>query len=83
MRISPLAVVLLAAPLTPAASQQKVDIRMRTIPAVSVRLGGAISSIRVIGWDRDSVTLTGTLSFRAREIGQFSPASRAASSNAD
>ena len=61
MRISLLVCVLLAAPLTHAASQQKVDIRMRAIPAVSVRLGGAISSVRVIGWDRDSVALTGTL----------------------
>ena len=61
MRISLLVCVLLAAPLTHAASPQKVDIRMRAIPAVSVRLGGAISSVRVIGWDRDSVALTGTL----------------------
>ena len=61
MRNSLLAFVLVAAPLTSAVAQQKVDIRMRAIPAVSVRLGGAISSIHVIGWDRDSVTLTGAL----------------------
>jgi len=69
MRTSLLALVLVATPLTSAVSQQKVDIHMRAIPAVSIRLGGAISSIRVIGWDRDSVTLTGTLGAGSKMVG--------------
>jgi len=64
-----LTAVLLAVPLIAARGQQKVDIRMRAVPAVSVRLGGAMGTVRVIGWDRDSIALTGVLSPGSRMDG--------------
>src|SRR5919201_3687717 len=64
-----LSLFLLAIVAQAAAAQQKVDIHMRAIPAPSVRLGGAVSSVRVIGWDRDSIALTGALSQGSRMDG--------------
>jgi hypothetical protein len=69
----PLTFVTLALPLLPAAAQQKVDMRMRAVPTVSVRLAGALSSVRVIGWDRDSIVLTGTLGAGSRMEGGTAP----------
>jgi len=62
---------LLAIPAIPAlcGAQQKVDIRRATTPTVSVRLGGAMSQVRVIGWDRDSVVITGSLGVGSRMDG--------------
>jgi DUF4097 and DUF4098 domain-containing protein YvlB len=42
-----------------AVAQQKVDIHRAAVPAVSVRLAGAIASVRIVGWDRDSIVLIG------------------------
>jgi hypothetical protein len=64
-----LTLFLLAIVAQAAAAQQKVDIHMRAIPVPSVRLGGAVSSVRVIGWDRDSIALTGALSQGSRMDG--------------
>jgi hypothetical protein len=50
-------------------SQQTVSINRAAIPTVSVRLGGAFAAIRIIGWDRDSVAFTGTLSNNSRMDG--------------
>jgi hypothetical protein len=49
--------------LTPviAIAQQKVDIRQAASPTVSVRLSGAISSVKVVAWQQDSIVLTGGL----------------------
>jgi hypothetical protein len=49
------------APLTSATGQQKVDIHRSSSSNVSVRLNGAIASVKVIAWPNDSVALTGTL----------------------
>ncbi len=46
--------------------QQKVDIHRAATSAVSVRLNGALGSVRVIGWDRDSIALTGALASGSR-----------------
>jgi hypothetical protein len=59
---------LLAAPCSLVA-QQKVDFRRSASPTVSVRLGGAFTTIRIIGWDRDSVDLTGSLSANSKMDG--------------
>lgn len=40
-------------------AQQKVDIRRAATGNASVRLSGAISDVRIVGWDRDSIVLSG------------------------
>ena len=50
----------------PVAAQQKVDIRRAVTRDVYVRLNGAFSSLRVTGWQKDSLMLTGTLPRDAR-----------------
>jgi len=71
MRTRLLAFLLFAPALLRA--QQKVDIRRAALPTVSVRLAGAISQIRIIGWDRDSVTITGALGAGSRIDGGSIP----------
>jgi len=61
--------VFLAAASTAAAplgAQQKVDIRRAVTRDVYVRLNGAFSTLRVTGWQKDSLVLTGTLPRDAR-----------------
>jgi hypothetical protein len=48
------------------AAQQKVDIHRSASPTPSVRLMGAFSSVKVIGWDRDSIALTGAVGAGSR-----------------
>jgi hypothetical protein len=52
-----------AAPLP---SQQKVSQRFAVTPTASIRLFGDVGSLRILGWDRDSVVVTGTLPAGAR-----------------
>jgi len=47
-----------AAPLQ---AQRKVSAGYATTPDVSVRLFASVGSVHVIGWDRDSVELVGTV----------------------
>jgi len=64
MRNRLLTLALTLAPLVPwttGTAQQKVDIQRSCTPTVSVRLGGAMSSVKIIAWDRDSISLTGAL----------------------
>jgi DUF4097 and DUF4098 domain-containing protein YvlB len=56
-------------PLAAASAQQKVDIQRSCTPQVSVRIGGAISSIKVIAWSNDSISLTGALGAGSRMDG--------------
>jgi hypothetical protein len=42
-------------------AQQKVDVRRAVTRDVYVRLNGAFSSLKVTGWDRDSLVMTGSL----------------------
>ena len=44
------------------AAQTKVDIRRSSTPTVSVRLSGPFSSLKIVGWDVDSIALTGAVS---------------------
>lgn len=55
---------------TPLFAQQKVDVRGAVTRDVYVRLNGAFTSLRVTGWDKDSLVMTGTLPKDAR----FEPA---------
>jgi hypothetical protein len=54
-------------------AQQQVDQRRATTPDVSVRLAGQFGALRIVGWDRDSVALTGTLPKGARMEGGWGP----------
>lgn len=56
-------IVLVAAPL---AAQQKVDLRRAVAPNVYVRVNGAYASLRVVGWEKDSLVITGSLPKGAR-----------------
>jgi hypothetical protein len=67
-RIASLVVAALAASGTTAGAEalrggprMSVERRAAMAPDASIRLSGAISSLRIIGWDRDSLVLTGTV----------------------
>ncbi len=55
-----LSAALLACAL-PLAAQQKVDLRRAAAPNVYVRVNGAYASLRVVGWEKDSIVMTGAL----------------------
>jgi hypothetical protein len=50
----------------PLAAQQKVEVRRAVTPDVYVRLNGAFAALKVVGWDRDSLVITGSLPKGAR-----------------
>lgn len=50
-----------AVPLAVAGAQQTVNVGHRTTPTVSVRLFATAGDLKVIGWDRDSVEMTGVV----------------------
>jgi len=47
-------------------AQQKVNLGHAAMPTVSIRLFAPVGDIRVIGWDRDSVEITGVVPVGAR-----------------
>ena len=51
-------------------AQQKVDVRRAVTRDVYVRLNGAFSSLKVTGWQKDSLVMTGVLPKESR----FEPA---------
>jgi hypothetical protein len=59
-------IALLAAPAT---AQQKIDMRRAATPEMSMRLSGAFGSLKVVGWAKDSIVITGTLPKGARVDG--------------
>lgn len=60
-------------------AQQKVDLRRAAAPDISLRLQGAFASVRVVGWTKDSVVVTGTLPKGFRIEGGFGGSSDAPS----
>ncbi len=56
-----LVALLAVVPAASAAAQETVDKRYATSSDVSVRLSGSIGSLRIVGWERDSVAVTGSL----------------------
>lgn len=80
----PARLAILAAVARPAAAAaqqppQKVDLRHAVAPDVSVRLGGPFATLRITGWDKDTVAVTGTLPRDARlqaAYGSASPTTR-------
>lgn len=71
MRTLLTAAALAALPLGAATAQQQVDLGRRTAADVSLRVTGAFTRLRVTGWDRDSVAITGTLPRGYRMDGGF------------
>ena len=67
-----LVLVTTAAMMAPEAAraQQKVDVRRSVTKDVYVRLNGAFSSLKVTGWQKDSLVMTGVLPKESR----FEPA---------
>ena len=49
-----------------AAAQQKIEQRFAVTPTASVRIFGDVGALRIVGWDRDSVTVVGTIPASAR-----------------
>ncbi len=47
-------------------AQQKISLGHRTTSTVSVRLFASVGDLKVVGWDRDSVEMTGTVPSSAR-----------------
>jgi DUF4097 and DUF4098 domain-containing protein YvlB len=58
-----------ALPVAPVLAQQKVLRGARTTPTVSVRLFAGVGAVEVIGWDRDSVEMSGVVPAGARVDG--------------
>jgi hypothetical protein len=50
----------------PVGAQRTVNMRYALAPDASVRINGAFASLRVIGWSRDSLVITGTVPANAR-----------------
>jgi hypothetical protein len=61
-----LAVAGVIAVATPLVAQEKVDQRFAVTPTASIRIFGDIGHLRIIGWDRDSVAVSGVLPVGAR-----------------
>jgi DUF4097 and DUF4098 domain-containing protein YvlB len=47
-------------------AQQKINQRFAVTPTASIRIFGDLGSLRILGWERDSVVITGTLPAGAR-----------------
>lgn len=60
-RTSVLALLALAV-TAPLAAQSKVDIRRAATADVNVRLSGTFTGLRIVGWENDSIALTGAVS---------------------
>jgi hypothetical protein len=63
------ALAALALPFVQSTAQQKIDIHRAATPTVSVRLNGALSSVRVIAWQHDSISITGAIGAGSRMDG--------------
>ena len=73
-RLSRIARFLAASALLPAAplgAQRVVDLGRAATPTVSLRISGAFAELRIRGWDRDSIALTGTIPADAKLDGGF------------
>lgn len=66
-----LAVLTLVMPVAVLQPQQKVDMRRSVTSDVSLRIVGGFASLKIIGWSKDSVVITGTLPKGARLEGGF------------
>lgn len=65
-----------------AAAQRSVEVRHAVSSTASVRLSGAFAELRIRGWDKDTVAITGTVPNDARFDGGFMNARGGASPGA-
>jgi hypothetical protein len=65
------ALLLLAGAPRVLAAQRPVEIRHAVSPTVSLRIVGSFAELRIRGWDKDSVAITGTVPTDARFDGGF------------
>ena len=56
---------------SPVGAQRTVDLGRAATSTVSLRISGTFAELRIRGWDRDSVALTGTIPADARLDGGF------------
>jgi hypothetical protein len=73
----PVAAVMLMLAASSASAQQKVSTRRATTSDASVRLFASVGTVRVIGWDRDSVEITGTVA-AGSQLGGLGPPGKSA-----
>jgi hypothetical protein len=66
----------------PLAAQRPVDIRRAVTSTASIRITGAFAELRIRGWNKDSVVITGTVPADARFDGGFMAAAGGASPGA-
>jgi hypothetical protein len=66
-RVIPL-VAILALAHTPLEAQRAVELGRRARPDGTVKISAPAGSIRIVGWERDSVAVTGTLGPRAESV---------------
>jgi hypothetical protein len=72
-RLSAAALAVLCATLDAraVAAQRTVDFRRAVTPNASIRVNGAFAELRIRGWNKDSVAITGTIPSDARFDGGF------------
>lgn len=66
-----LAAIIVVAGAAPLGAQRTVDLGRAATSTVSLRISGTFAELRIRGWDRDSVALTGTIPTDARLDGGF------------
>lgn len=65
------AALLLCGTLRALGAQRSVDIRRAVTPTASIRIAGAFAELRIHGWAKDSVAITGSIPKDARFDGGF------------
>jgi hypothetical protein len=63
-------------------AQRVVDVRRAVTPTASIRISGAFAELRIRGWSKDSVAITGTIPNDARFDGGFVTSTSGPSSGA-
>ena len=66
MRLSPRAILALLALAAPAQAQQRIDERRPLVADGALRIYNLYGSVRVIGWNKDTVAISGTTSLGER-----------------
>ena len=63
-------------------AQRNIEMRRAVTPTASIRLMGSFADLRIRGWDKDSVVITGTIPADARFEGGFLSSEKSASPGA-
>jgi len=71
-----------ALPVSAIAAQRTVDVRRAVTSTASIRISGAFADLRIRGWSKDSIAITGTIPSDARFDGGFLTSASGPSSGA-